>query len=95
MLPAAGTALNGRFPNSPRALVTDDARTDPISWVEYKAHITRSCHDDRPRAIVHVPMSPAPAADQQMAASVHATLSDEDRLPVRHLVNACYTDAGC
>ncbi len=69
-------------------------RTDTISWIGYKAHLTETCDDDRPRLITDVQTSFAPAADHRMVTPVHEALADKDLLPAQHLVDTGYTDAG-
>lgn len=92
--PSDDTPPAGLFLNSPHDLDAHYARTDTISWVGYKAHLTETCDADRPRIITHVQTSPAPEADHRMIAPAHEALAARDLLPAQHLVDTGYTDAG-
>ncbi|WP_336492516.1 transposase [Methylobacterium nigriterrae] len=70
------------------------ARTDTISWVGYKAHLTETCDDNRSRLITHIQTCLAPVADHRIVAPAHEALADKDLLWAQHLVDTGYIDAG-
>src|SRR5262245_18270301 len=54
-------------------------------WVGYKAHLTETCDEDRPRLIVNVETTPATTPDDNMIQDVHGSEKVRDLLPGEHL----------
>ncbi len=63
------------------------------SWVGYKAHLTETCDEDRPRLITEVETTVATVPDHEVVDRVHKKLSAKELLPTDHLVDAGYINA--
>src|SRR5262247_2239008 len=64
-----------------------------VEWVGYKVHLTETCDPATPHLIVNVETTPATTPDDQMIATVHASLEPRGLLPAEHLVDKGYTDS--
>jgi transposase len=64
-----------------------------VEWIGYKVHLTETCDPATPRLIVNVETTPATTPDDQMLATVHASLEPRGLLPAEHLVDKGYTDS--
>ena len=62
-------------------------------WVGYKAHLTETCDEGRPRLIVEAETTTAPVTDNQVVEGLHNKLRAKKLLPKRHFVDAGYVDA--
>lgn len=62
-------------------------------WIGYKVHLTETCDPATPHLIVNVETTPATTPDDQMLATVHASLEPRGLLPAEHLVDKGYTDS--
>jgi transposase len=63
------------------------------TWRGYKAHLTESCDDDRPRLLTHVATTPATAADVEQLAGIQQGLARVGLLPAQQLVDTGYLRA--
>ena len=63
------------------------------TWVGYKAHLTETCDEDKPRLITEVETTAATVPDHQVVDEVHQKLAAKQLLPTDHLVNAGYINA--
>jgi transposase len=64
-----------------------------VEWIGYKVHLTETCDPATPHLIVNVETTPATTPDDQMIATVHASLEPRGLLPAEHLVDKGYTDS--
>jgi transposase len=64
-----------------------------VEWIGYKVHLTETCDPATPHLIVNVETTPATTPDDQMLATVHASLEPRGLLPAEHLVDKGYTDS--
>src|SRR5438477_10612107 len=64
-----------------------------VEWIGYKVHLTETCDPAAPHLIVNVETTPATTPDDQMIATVHASLEPRGLLPAEHLVDKGYTDS--
>ena len=64
-----------------------------MEWIGYKVHLTETCDPATPHLIVKVETTPATTPDDQMIATVHASLEPRGLLPAEHLVDKGYTDS--
>jgi len=64
-----------------------------VEWIGYKGHLTETCDPATPHLIVNVETTPATTPDDQMIATVHASLEPRGLLPAEHLVDKGYTDS--
>jgi len=87
-LPPARVAIN-----SPHDLEARYSHRRSTIWVGYKVHLTETCHEDAPRLITNVELTPAPPADYEMTATIHQHLAEKDQAPSVHLVDSGYLDA--
>src|SRR3954464_10088108 len=85
---------------SPAGLISSPYDTDArystkrdVEWVGYKAHLTKTCDEDRPHLIVNVETTPATTPDDNMIKEVHESEKGRDLLPGEHLVDKGYTDS--
>jgi hypothetical protein len=62
--------------------------------VGYKAHLTETCDEGRPRLIVEAETTAAPVPDNQVVEGLHNKLRAKKLLPKQHLVDAGYVGAG-
>ncbi len=81
------------FISSPYDRDAHYAKKRSTQWVGYKVHLTETCDDDAPNLITSVETTPAPVADGEITARVHAALSRRDLLPKDHVVDTGYLDA--
>ena len=63
------------------------------TWTGYKVHLTETCEEDAPNLITHVETTPATTLDAAVVEVIHTDLSQKERLPTVHLVDAGYVDA--
>ena len=52
-----------------------------VEWIGYKVHLTEPCDPATPRLIVNVETTPATTPDDQMLATIHASLKPRALLP--------------
>jgi transposase len=64
-----------------------------VEWVGYKVHLTETCETASPHLIVNVQTTPATTPDDNILASIHASLAPRQLLPSEHLVDKGYTSA--
>ena len=64
-----------------------------VEWIGYKVHLTDTCDPVTPHLIVNVETTPATTPDDQMIATVHASLEPRGLLPSAHWVDKGYTDS--
>jgi transposase len=64
-----------------------------VEWIGYKVHLTETCDPATPHLIVNVETTPAATPDDQMIATVHASLEPRGLLPTEHLVDKGYIDS--
>jgi len=64
-----------------------------VEWIGYKVHLTETCDPATPHLIVNVETTPATTPDDQMLATIHASLEPRELLPAEHLVDKGYTDS--
>ena len=64
-----------------------------VAWIGYKVHLTETCDPATPPLLVNVETTPATTPDDQMLATVHASLEPRGLLPAEHLVDKGYTDS--
>lgn len=83
-------ALATESPYDPEAKYSTKRDT---TWTGYKVHITESCDEDKPHLILNVLTTPATQQDVSSTATIHQALSDKQRLPAHHLVDAGYIDS--
>jgi len=62
-------------------------------WVGYKAHITETCSEGKPRLITNVITSHGCENDSNVLPSIHKSLRQRGLSPIEHLVDYGYTDA--
>jgi len=74
---------------------TDARYSDKRSttWVGYKAHLTETCDEDKPRLITEVETTEASVPDHEVVDEIHQKLSAKQLLPAVHLVDAGYINA--
>ena len=60
-------------------------------WRGYKVHLTECCDAEMPNVITNVETCPAPEADVERTATVHANLAAKQLLPSQHVVDTGYT----
>ncbi len=89
-----GIPPSSLFISSPYDLDAHYARKGTATWIGYKAHLTETCDEDRPRIITHVGTSASPIADGAATTPTHEALERKGLLPAQHLVDAAYVDAG-
>lgn len=87
-LAPAGVGI--RSPHDTDARYSDKRST---SWVGYKAHVTETCDEDKPRLITEVETTEASVPDHQVVDEIHQKLSAKQLLPVVHLLDAGYINA--
>lgn len=63
------------------------------TWVGYKAHLTETCDEDKPRLITEVETTAATVPDHEVVDELHQKLSAKQLLPSDHLVDAGYINA--
>ena len=91
--PGEGYAPSSHFINSPYDADARDGRKRTTTWVGYKAHLTETCDEGRPRIITHVQTETAPTADGEVTTPAHQALASKGLLPAEHLVDTGYLDA--
>jgi transposase len=64
-----------------------------VEWIGYKVHLTETCDPATPHLIVNVETTPATTPDDNMLATIHASLEPRGLLPAEHLVDKGYTDS--
>ena len=64
-----------------------------VEWIGYKVHLTETCDPATPHLIVNVETTPATTPDDQMLATIHASLEPRELLPAEHLVDKGSTDS--
>jgi len=79
-----------RSPHDPDARYSDKRST---TWVGYKAHLTETCDEDKPRLITEVETTEASVPDHEVVDEIHQKLSAKRLLPAVHLVDAGYINA--
>jgi transposase len=62
-------------------------------WVGYKAHLTETCDEDKPRLITEVETTAATVPDAEVVEQVHKKLAAKQLLPTDHLLDGGYIDA--
>jgi hypothetical protein len=62
-------------------------------WVGYKAHLTETCDEDKPRLITQVETTLATIPDHEVIDQLHEHLEAKDLLPSQHLVDAGYINS--
>ena len=87
-MPAPAEMIDSPYDPQARYSVKRDT-----TWVGYKVHQTETCDADAPRLIVNVETTVATVPDDNMLATVHASLARRDLLPAEHLVDKGYTSA--
>ena len=87
-MPAPAETIDSPYDTEARYSVKRDT-----TWVGYKVHQTETCDADAPRSIVNVETAVATVPDDNMLATVHASLARRDLLPAEHLVDKGYTSA--
>jgi transposase len=83
-------AISIRSPHDPEARYSEKRST---TWVGYKAHLTETCDDDKPRLITQVETTPATLPDHEVIDDLHKKLEAQELLPRQHLVDAGYINA--
>lgn len=81
------------FTSSPYDRDAHYAKKRSTQWVGYKVHLTETCDADVPNLITHVETTPAPVADGEVTAQIHAALTQRDLLPQDHVVDTGNLDA--
>ncbi len=79
-----------RSPHDTDARYSDKRST---TWVGYKAHLTETCDEDKPRLITEVETTEASVPDHQVVDEIHQKLSAKQLLPAIHLMDAGYINA--
>jgi transposase len=79
-----------RSPHDPDARYSDKRST---TWVGYKAHLTETCDEDKPRLITEVKTTEASVPDHEVVEDIHRELSAKQLLPAVHLLDAGYINA--
>jgi transposase len=69
------------------------AKKHTTSWVGYKVHLSETCEPGELHLITNVEITPAPVADGDMTESIHKSLSNNNLLPNKHIVDTGYLDA--
>lgn len=87
-MPAPATLIDSPYDTEARYSVKRET-----TWVGYKVHQTETCDGNAPRLIVNVETTVATVPDDNMLATVHASLARRDLLPAEHLVDKGYTSA--
>jgi transposase len=64
-----------------------------VSWIGYKAHLTETCDEDKPRLITQVETTLATIPDHEVIDQLHEHLEAKDLLPSQHLVDAGYINS--
>ena len=86
----APAAVGIRSPHDPQARYSEKRST---AWVGYKAHLTETCDEDKPRLITEVETTVATVPDHEVVDEVHQKLSAKQLLPADHLLDAGYINA--
>ncbi len=63
------------------------------TWTGYKVHLSETCDEDAPHLITYVETESATTKDHEVTENVHQTLTEQELLPDKHLVDAGYIDA--
>ena len=69
------------------------AKKETTSWVGYKVHISETCEPGELHLITNVKTTAAPVADGNMTDAIHQSLSNNNMLPNKHIVDTGYLDA--
>jgi transposase len=88
-LPPASLTL--RSPYDPQAHY---GHKRDLAWFGYKVHFSETCDEDLPHLITHVVTTDATKTDREQTEAIHQALSERDRCPSEHLLDAGYVDAG-
>lgn len=64
-----------------------------LSWVGYKAHLTETCNPDTPNLIIQVETCQGTKHDSPTVQLIHQNLTENERLPQEHFVDASYMSA--
>lgn len=83
-------AIGIRSPHDVEARYSDKRS---VSWTGYKAHVTETCDEDKPRLITQVETTLATVPDHQVIDQVHEHLKAKEMLPGQHLVDGGYINA--
>ena len=79
--------------SSPYELDAHYAKKKTTSWVGYKVHISETCEPGELHLITNVETTAAPVADGNMTDAIHQSLSNNNMLPNKHIVDTGYLDA--
>jgi transposase len=88
----APAAVGIRSPHDPQARYSEKRST---AWIGYKAHLTETCDEDKPRLITEVETTVATVPDHEVVDEVHQKLSAKQLLPADHLLGAGYINELC
>ena len=69
------------------------AKKKTISWVGYKVHLSETCEPGEIHLITNVATTSAPTTDGDVTDSIHQSLSNNNLLPNKHIVDTGYLDA--
>lgn len=69
------------------------AKKKTASCVGYKVHISETCEPRELHLITNVGTTAAPVADGNMTDAIHQSLSNNNVLPNKHIVDTGYLDA--
>ncbi|MDJ0703712.1 MAG: IS1182 family transposase [Leptolyngbyaceae cyanobacterium MO_188.B28] len=69
------------------------AKKKSTAWVGYKVHLSETCEPNELHLITNVETTPGPIADRDVTETIHDSLTNNNILPSKHIVDAGYLDS--